>query len=350
MLDKMGCCSSKRSGFVVVLQGSSTYLAKAVGTDGKCVSIDEFKKSISKMYKAMDEGTDAGKEVDQTNLANGLFAESILRVPGATDGAGYVVAKRVFTAKDGVTIYTQLWAGYVAEELCSEEGQRFVFVDVGSGELKYFAVTVRKKASPDDYPFEAVEIAKEEELAEEFFAKFGEVAGGSKTPSELKNILVRPLETTEYKELKVIAVATQAARDIKAAHGAKADDVLNALGESVSVMILTAKQEAYYEGAAVEAAWKSATDLPTGAKRGEKKLKGNLAWGNSSCQGNIGGNVINVSLGLKSVKKMFSDKPPDGVVINAKTIKFPSVTVAQNFRSKIREALSQTLLSNFNVL
>lgn len=345
----MGCTSSKDVGgpSLVVLQGSATYLSKRIKLDGMVTKATDYLAAVDAMFAEMETtcGTDGG-EVDQTNLANGIFAVAVLKELQLTHGAPYIMSKREFKGAGDADIFTQLWAGFVADKLVTDAADTFVVIDVGSGEIKYFAVTteagVGKPGRYSKYPFSAVEIAKSKEIAEQFLAKFDECcsdAGTADSISELTAILRGPFAKTEYKDWKVKAIGTQAMRAIQEKNAAKAKEVLAKIGGDIE--IISPKDEAGFELSAVSNAFQHATDLPDGAV--DKTLAGNLAWGNGSCQGTIKAGAgkapwsESIGMGLKAVKKMFEKAPAaDGTEIKAKTICFPNAAAFTAFKDTVQ--------------
>lgn len=343
----MGCSGSKDDGGpgLVVLQGSATYLSKRIKLDGVVTKTTDYLAAVDAMFAEMEAtcGTDGG-EVDQTNLANGLFAVAVLKELQLAHGTPYIMSKREFKGAAGTDIYTQLWAGFVADKLVTSAVQKFVVIDVGSGEIKYFAVTTEVGAGEpgkySKYPFTAVEITKSKEIAEQFLAKFAECcsdAGTAENISELMAILSGPLSGTEFKDWKVKAIGTQAMRTIQEKNPTRAKEVLGKIGDDID--IISPSDEAGFELSAVSNAFEHATDLPDGA--GDKTLFGNLAWGNGSCQGTIkqGKSLYSesIAMGLKGVKKLFEKVPPaDGTEIKAKTICFPTAAAFTAFKDAMQ--------------
>jgi hypothetical protein len=343
----MGCAGSKDEGGpgLVVLQGSATYLSKRIKLDGVVTKTSDYLAAVDAMFAEMEAlcGTDGG-EVDQTNLANGLFAVAVLKELQLAHGTPYIMSKREFKGVAGTDIFTQLWAGFVADKLVAEASENFVVVDVGSGEIKYYAVTTEagagKPGKYSKYPFTAVEITKSKEIAEQFLAKFDECcsdAGTADTISELTAILSGPFAATEFKDWKVKAIGTQAMRTIQEKYPTKAKEVLGKIGDDIE--IISPKDEAGFELSAVSNAFQHATDLPDGAV--DKALVGNLAWGNGSCQGTIKqGKSLwpeSIGMGLKGVKKMFEKVPAaDGTEIKAKTICFGNAAAFTAFKDAMQ--------------
>ena len=201
--------------------------------------------------------------------------------------------------------------------------------------FRYFAVTTKNGAAAKGgkyaaYPFEATEIAKSKDLAEQFLGAFEGCVAGAGDVAALKTLLASPFAETEYKEWAVKAIGTQAMRTIRNKNAAKASEVCAAIG----VEIIEPAVEAGFELSAVSNAFQHATDLPDGA--GDKTLLGNLAWGNGSCQGTIKSgsksNSVSIGMGLKAVKKMFGKAVKDGAEVRAKTLFFPSAAVFTAFR------------------
>jgi len=329
---------------LIVLQGSATYLSKRIKLDGVVTKTTDYLAAVDAMFAEMEAacGTDGG-EVDQTNLANGLFAVAVLKELQLAHGTPYIMSKREFKGADG-DIYTQLWAGFVADKLVSDTAEKYVVVDVGSGEIKYFAVTTEVGAGEpgkySKYPFTAVEITKSKEIAEQFLAKFEECCsetGNDGNITELTSILRGPYAETEFKDWKVKAIGTQAMRAIQEKNPTRAQEVCGKIGDDIE--IISPADEAGFELSAVSNAFQHATDLPDGA--GDKTLFGNLAWGNGSCQGTIkqGKKMYSesIGIGLKAVKKLFGKVPPqDGTEIKAKTICFPTAAAFTAFKDAMQ--------------
>jgi hypothetical protein len=138
MKEDKGGGGSKGGSGLVVLQGSATYLSKAIKLDGVVTERSNYLAQVQAMFAEMEAGVGAdGGEVDQTNLANGMFAVAALQELDLTGGAPYIMSKREFKGAGGVDIFTQLWAGFVADKLVTGKTEKTVIVDVGSGELKY---------------------------------------------------------------------------------------------------------------------------------------------------------------------------------------------------------------------
>lgn len=120
---------------IFMFQGSSTYLALAMKTDGKI-----FKKSEYWQKTADFLCTNAGKgEITLNDFANACFCIGMLH-PDQVEWAPatYCLSQRAFTNADCTNIFTQLWAGFAHIGPSLPGDEQFILVDVGTGEEKYF--------------------------------------------------------------------------------------------------------------------------------------------------------------------------------------------------------------------
>ena len=89
-----------------------------------------------------------GCEIDFTNLVNVIVAEVFLRTKMLD--VDYILSQREFTSKTtGKKLFTSFWVGYVSQLIQNKDvPESFTFVDVGTGELKYFKINRTGMAGP----------------------------------------------------------------------------------------------------------------------------------------------------------------------------------------------------------
>ena len=143
---------------LMALQGSSTYLAKYLGLSNKVVSRADWITALENKRAEWMNDYDLDRDgpltpikererrIDLTNLVNLVFAQAVLKSKHLdTD---WVISQREFTDENGKPIFSSFWSGYIRERLLPilrdstnnvfETDPGFIFIDVGTGELKFF--------------------------------------------------------------------------------------------------------------------------------------------------------------------------------------------------------------------
>lgn len=181
---------------VIFLQGSASYLAIFLQLNGLLVKKIDFMKRIALAFDSWaidlldaDAGCyernlkrdtkirgnlryfrDSGLPpfcVNMKNLANALFGSVCLNSSAAQ--SVNLISKREFRGADKKPINTQLWQGYARKNaekwFAVNPGATAAYhftVDIGSGELKYFACRCTRKANDGKPTVEAIATAKRE--------------------------------------------------------------------------------------------------------------------------------------------------------------------------------------------
>eukprot|EP00039_Didymoeca_costata_P023614 m.7688 g.7688 ORF g.7688 m.7688 type:complete len:836 (+) comp3755_c0_seq1:97-2604(+) len=129
---------------VIFLQGSASYLVKELNMEGKQVTKLEVIAAIEERLETVCHG-----KMKLQTFANLLLGRTLFN--SSVTPALHLFAQRECQTDEGVTIHTQLWAGYALqtskllfEKNPDKEVIRFVVVDLGSGEFKRFIVEVKR--------------------------------------------------------------------------------------------------------------------------------------------------------------------------------------------------------------
>lgn len=321
---------------LLALQGSSTYLLKFLGLDNRVVHTSTVSEALRAQLHTWERlfDTDGGAgaegaaprpfDFDFTNLVNVVFGSVMLRsTPAATD---YLISQRKFTDADGGTIFTSMWAGYVGRMLRAEEPTElprdFTFVDIGTGELKFFDV------SSSGYGSERFASAGQCRASdgERFLALFSACVESSSAAAD-PAALAALADVFGPPAAEVRCVASEGLRVLRAAHPAEVATVLRSLAaaHNIHIDIVSGDYEALCESDAIGAALRQAADLPDGIDG--KQMIGNLAWGNGSTQGHSAvSGATTLGIGLNTLKAHIEAGSVDG--------SYPSVAVQGEGRAK----------------
>ena len=337
---------------LLILQGSSTYLLKYLGLDGKVVTKDQLKSALD--TKLVDLGNECHRgnikgeryQIDCTNLVKLGYASGILDTKAAR--ADYFLGQRVFNGSDGKPLFSSMWAGYVDSMLANsskEKASPFVFIDIGSGELKYFQVHPSGSDFSSDGQFSSQDGGEFVTLMEKALIKLREASVEvSETVADVAGFLRMGID----QKLPIHSAASASVRLLNNRYPSEMKVLLEKLTAEHMILIdiLTPEMEAVYEWGAVRKALSQAGSLPNGFEG--KVLVGNLAWGNGSTQGQNKTEVTIVPVGLKTVKKMISDgRCGRGITISGEKRKeklsFAStkvlMAVVENLKVNIRNEL-----------
>lgn len=291
---------------VIALQGSSTYLLKALGLDGVIVTVGMIKVAIQ---TKLDELRSLNI-LDAILVNNLVYANFIFERQLHLENTTLMIAKREFVDSDGNILATQLPAGYVAEDIiCRMTKTDFVVIDCGTGEFKPFNVT-----SIPDKTYRSV-VATTKHDATPFYTHITNIlkewAKSHAADISIDLAALKKLFNTmcpNINDIKTVCIGTQKFRDLAIEYNQT--DVIALFGmihHNLIFQLLSPEYESLYEFAAISNAFKHGvqpefySELVADAPNPSFNLIGNIAWGNGSGQGVFNTRKFDIDVGLKTI-------------------------------------------------
>lgn len=287
---------------LLALQGSSTYLLRFLGLEGQVITKSKLTNALRDQVQTWHSNVGAG--VDFTNLVNVVFADVMLSCQATN--TDYLLAKREYLDRDSKPLFTSMWSGAVYKLLTTsyeKVGENFRFVDIGSGELKYFSVMNGK----NDGTFASVGQDGSAD-SEKFINLVSGFCGDTVEVSQIIEFLRQNDNSPIY------GVASEAMRNLYNESPEKMGKLISGLqSQDIYINILTVAEEAEYESIAVRNAIRMCSDAPSEVFNME--LVGNLAWGNGSVQGRnkYKEGLSYAPVGLKTLKKVLEERISKGI-------------------------------------
>lgn len=297
---------------LLALQGSSTYLLRFLGLEGQVITKSKLANALRDQVQTWH--SNVGSEVDDvavvgidfTNLVNVVFADVMLSCQATN--TDYLLAKRQYLDSDSKPLFTSMWSGAVYKLLTTAEekgSDSFRFVDIGSGELKYFSVSNAK--SDGTFASEGQDGSADGE-------KFMDLVSGFCAGTVEVSQIIEFLRQVGMWSGPIYGVASETMRNLYDESPEKMGELISGLtAQDIHISILTAAEEAEYESIAVRNAIRMCSDAPSEVSTME--FVGNLAWGNGSVQGR-NSNKVGLSyapVGLKTLKTVLADRVSKGI-------------------------------------
>lgn len=336
---------------LLALQGSSTYLLRFLGLEGQVITKSKLANALRDQVQTWHSKLGAGVDdvevvgIDFTNLVNVVFADVMLSCQATN--TDYLLAKREYLDRDSKPLFTSMWSGAVYKLLTTsydKVGERFRFVDIGSGELKYFSVMNAK--SDGTFASEGQDGSAD---GEKFMDLVSGFCGDTVEVSQIIEFLRQGDDGPIY------GVASETMRNLYDEFPEKMGELISGLtAQDIHISILTAAEEAEYESIAVRNAIRMCSDAPSEVSTME--LVGNLAWGNGSVQGR-NSNKVGLSyapVGLKTLKTILEDRISKGIYPGVEVVGegrkqkvfFPDSTTLNSVILGLRTVLLEKLPSN----
>lgn len=302
---------------ITVLQGSSTYFLKELGLLGKLVSADELRESNAQFRAKMK----ADGRCNLTNLANSIATEVFTQGEGAK--TTHVFGARSLLDANEKELYTSLWASKAAEILEKHGHEKFIIMDVGTGEIKRFLIqanseggfTAQDLGKLDGYKFSTYLEEKlsgdapiahpgSEDICGNIYEALTVGIPDKSVSTDITDDVFLPSET-------IYVFGTASMRKIRDAYPSRFGELEKSFQSSpkattpelIEITILTPEEEAMAERDAFIRAFNLASNVPEDARA--CPITGFLSWGNGSLQGKtLEGSEYETKLpiGLKAIK------------------------------------------------
>ena len=307
---------------LMALQGSSTYLAKFLDLDNRIVSKVEWITALENKRAEWVNDYDMSRDgpltpinkrerkIELNNLVNLAFAQAMMRTNHLdTD---FIISQREFTDSEGRKIFSSFWSGYVRDRVLGllkdskddvfELDNKFLFIDIGTGELKFFSVDTDKSFNnfwSIDGQFGKMDGGVFQEMIENSM-KLGK-GGVSDISKSLRDYIKSISPGSE--SLRIYCAGSESMRKIQQSNPKRFSSLVKELERyDIYLEIVSSEEESKYEYSSFKYCLENAIDVDD--LTSELSLVGNLAWGNGSLQGvHETHGYVSRSIGLKSLKR-----------------------------------------------